>query len=285
MALSSIGASGLSSSFFQRATLLLAVGLIGLTALQMAATPSAAAEARVLDATRYPWSAIGRVNSAGRTFCTGFLVSSRTVLTAAHCLFDLRQGRWYAPDEIHFVAGYQRDAWLAHSRAKSYTVAKGYDPRRPADMETALQDWAVVVLGQALGEQVGWLGVELLDRSLMKRLASGELKVTQVGYRRDRAHVQTLRDNCGVPEVYAGGQGILHRCDVIELASGSPLLVIRDGLPSVLGLHTIRAETRDGEIIAGAVSSAIFHPDFGLQEASSASSEAGVTWGLGRGPR
>ena len=124
----------------------LLAGLLGLLLLTVSgpAAPAAADPARIVDATQYPFSAIGRVNSAGRNFCTGFLVSSRTLLTAAHCLYDLRQGRWYAPEEVHFVAGYQRDSWLAHSRAASYTVAEGYDPKRPPDMETAVEDWAVV---------------------------------------------------------------------------------------------------------------------------------------------
>ena len=40
----------------------------------------------VVDALNYPWSAIGGVNVGGRTYCTGFLVSERHVLTAGHCL-------------------------------------------------------------------------------------------------------------------------------------------------------------------------------------------------------
>lgn len=265
----------------------LLAGLLGLLLLTVSgpAAPAAADPARIVDATQYPFSAIGRVNSAGRNFCTGFLVSSRTLLTAAHCLYDLRQGRWYAPEEVHFVAGYQRDSWLAHSRAASYTVAEGYDPKRPPDMETAVEDWAVVVLGKPLGEQVGWLGIDVLDRALQDAFARGELKATQVGYRRDRAHVQTLRDNCGVPEVFADGRGIVHRCDVIELASGSPLLVFREGLTLVLGLHTVRAEADNGETLAGAISSAIFHPKFGLGEASRAADAAGLDWGGGRRPK
>lgn len=50
-------------------------------------------------------SAIGRLMFAGRSMCTGALVSPDTVLTAAHCLYDPFTGRKIRPEKMEFQAG------------------------------------------------------------------------------------------------------------------------------------------------------------------------------------
>jgi hypothetical protein len=87
----------------------------------------------LVDALSYPWSAIGRVNTGGSTYCTGFLISEYHVLTAGHCLFDPRRDRWRLPSELHFVAAYQFDQILMHSPVASYGRAGGRSPAKVPD--------------------------------------------------------------------------------------------------------------------------------------------------------
>src|SRR5262245_7198903 len=69
------------------------------------------------DSTVWPWTAIGRLNREIGGHCTAALIGARQVLTAAHCLFNTSTQRWVLPQEVHFVAGYQRGKYAAHSRA------------------------------------------------------------------------------------------------------------------------------------------------------------------------
>ena len=87
------------------------------------------ADDRVLvDSVAYPWSAIGRVNKAIGGFCTGALIAPRQVITAAHCLWNKRTGRWLDASSIHFVAGYRRGGYLRHGKVVSYRLSPGARP-------------------------------------------------------------------------------------------------------------------------------------------------------------
>ena len=59
----------------------------------------------VVEAGEYPWSAIGRVNTGGRGYCTGILIGPNQVLASAPCLYNAIEGRWWHRSEVHFVAG------------------------------------------------------------------------------------------------------------------------------------------------------------------------------------
>ena len=179
----------------------------------------------IVEAREYPWSALGRVNTGGRGYCTGILVSASHVLASAPCLYNSIEGRWWHKSELHFVAGYQRDSWLASSPVRSYRRAPSYDPRAAASLANVANSWALLTLERPVGRETGWLSLQPLDRSLRRRIQLGEAEVAPAGYRRGRQHVILLSLGCGLAGPVATASYIQPNCEVLPGDAGAPPLV------------------------------------------------------------
>ncbi len=165
------------------------------------------------------WEAVGRLNISGRNMCTGTLVASNLVLTAAHCLFDPKTGRAIDPTKIVFEAG------LMGSRAKaSRGVAKAvlhpkYQHRNSGTAQMG-SDIAVLRLTKAISTR------EIRPLEMSWDANRGDA-VGVLSYNYTHATRPNLEPSCKV--LAKQSTTLVTSCRVEFGASGAPVLQVTPG--------------------------------------------------------
>ena len=187
---------------------------------------------RVIDQLTAPWAAIGQVNATGYrhlTRCTGSLIASNLVITAAHCVMDPWRRKPFPLHQLHFLAGVRGSGWLGHSTAKCLHFPPGYEyvgaskilpslPFEDVPRRALLRDMVLIVLKNDLNNVVP---LEL-DRA---EVQSSDISLVHASYAADRRYVLTGHFGC---HLLAGDQDLWFTdCDTHAASSGGPVFIQR----------------------------------------------------------
>lgn len=92
------------------------------------------------------WEAVGRIDMAGAGFCTGTLIASDLVLTAAHCVYHPETKALVQADQLMFRAGLRDGTAIAERVVAQIAAHSGYDPEGAFNGENVRYDVALLRL-------------------------------------------------------------------------------------------------------------------------------------------
>lgn len=186
------------------------------------------------------WEAIGRLDMDGLGFCTGTLISSDLVLTAAHCVYDKSTKSAIKAETITFRAGLRDGEAVVERGVERIAAHPSYQVRDGVTPQNIRHDVALLKLKAPITTTDA-------DPYILHKGPIEGRKVSIVSYGRGRSEALSRQRGCNI--LGRRGDLLAFDCNVTFGSSGAPVFVHTGGRGRILSI--ISSGSRQGkEVVA-----------------------------------
>lgn len=175
-----------------------------------------------------PWSAVARLQIPGVSRCTAVLIEPTVAVTAAHCVYGRRLGRFVPPGSIHALFGYDAGRYARHAVVESYAVMPGFNPQ---GQYGGGADLALIRFNKPVSDRVVPLAPD----------ARAGMPIMLGGYGQDRQEVVLADPACttrGISQGWDNRPMLVHDCQGTRGTSGGPVFSrLPDGTWALAGVQ------------------------------------------------